>query len=319
MFDWFKKKKTENAELLKKTNVIGFGEGYKIIGGTPTKRKCLQVYVTKKCLEKKLKKDDIIPKEINGIITDVIELGEVKAQILDHKNRKRPVVPGISGAHIQITAGTVGPVVYKEGIFIGDTEISFFGRNIEWLKANVPHIISKKYFWLTNAHVGALEGLGKYGDVFVQPGPYDGGLEAVGTLYSFATLKDFASIDACLIKPISNTLINNEILGIGKPSGAASPAVGMDVRKSGRTTGVTKGKITATGVTILVSFERLGNIYIKDCIIMSPMSKGGDSGSPIVDKDNNVVGLIFAGTASVSIGCDINNILKELNCNLVID
>lgn len=298
-------------KILKLCNVVGYGTGKKNKKG----RKCIQVFVTKKLPEKKLNDKDIVPKKINGKLTDVIEIGEVVAQI-DNKKLHRPIPIGVSGGHIHTTAGTIGPIVFRESIFVGEKELGFFGRTKEWMKTHFPSIFSKKLYWLTNAHVGAINGNEKIGDPFVQPGTADGGLEQVGTLQKIIPIRDFVTIDACLIRPINDVLLKNEILGLGKVTGNIKPKIGMKVKKSGRTTGVTTGQITAIGVTIGVKYEKLGTIFIKDCFIMSHMSKGGDSGSLVVDENNKAVGLIFAGSDKASFGCSIENIMKELDCSL---
>ena len=72
-------KDKHEAELMKKAGVTGCAIGYKQVGGLQTDELCLVCYVKKKLPEKKLKKKDIIPKEIQGIATDVVESGMFKA------------------------------------------------------------------------------------------------------------------------------------------------------------------------------------------------------------------------------------------------
>ena len=66
--------------LLNLPNVTGIGgAGYKVKGGKPTKDFCLIVYVEKKVPLSQLSQDDIIPVEIDGVKTDVIETGRLEA------------------------------------------------------------------------------------------------------------------------------------------------------------------------------------------------------------------------------------------------
>jgi hypothetical protein len=72
------KEKHEHA-LLKKSGVTGCGIGYRYINGKKTDMLCIVCYVKEKKPEEKLRKNDIIPKEIEGIPVDVVESGRFKA------------------------------------------------------------------------------------------------------------------------------------------------------------------------------------------------------------------------------------------------
>lgn len=65
--------------LMRKSGVTGCGIGYKYVDGKKTDKLCIICYVKKKKPEEKLKKKDIIPKIIEGISTDVVESGEIRA------------------------------------------------------------------------------------------------------------------------------------------------------------------------------------------------------------------------------------------------
>ena len=72
-------KEKHEAGLMKKAEVTGCAIGYKQVGGLKTDKLCLVCYVKKKLPVENLKKRDIIPKEIKGIPTDVVESGMFKA------------------------------------------------------------------------------------------------------------------------------------------------------------------------------------------------------------------------------------------------
>ncbi|MFX1260008.1 MAG: hypothetical protein ACFFAN_19335 [Promethearchaeota archaeon] len=74
-----KVKERYEAELMKKSGVVGCAIGYKHLNGKKTNKLCIVCYVKKKKSEKKLKKQDIIPKKVEGIPTDVVESGEIRA------------------------------------------------------------------------------------------------------------------------------------------------------------------------------------------------------------------------------------------------
>ncbi len=72
-------KERHEAELMEKSGVVGCAIGYKHVGGKKTDELCIVCYVIEKKLERELRKQDIIPKEIQGIPTDVVESGEIRA------------------------------------------------------------------------------------------------------------------------------------------------------------------------------------------------------------------------------------------------
>jgi hypothetical protein len=66
-------------ELMHKKNVVGTAIGYKEIKGQKTGVLSLVVMVRKKMPLSKLDTRDVIPPEIEGVVTDVRETGEIKA------------------------------------------------------------------------------------------------------------------------------------------------------------------------------------------------------------------------------------------------
>jgi hypothetical protein len=73
------------------------------------------------------------------------------------------------------------------------------------------------------------------------------------------------------------------------------------VKKTGRTTNFTTGRVTVIGATVNVNFG--GGQIAKFCnqIVTTDMSAGGDSGSLVLDLANKPVGLLFAGSAVATI------------------
>lgn len=72
-------KKKHEAELMKKSGVVGVAIGYKHIEGRKTDQLCIVCYVIEKISEADLKPEDIIPKEIDGVPIDVVESGRFRA------------------------------------------------------------------------------------------------------------------------------------------------------------------------------------------------------------------------------------------------
>ena len=104
--------------------------------------------------------------------------------------------------------------------------------------------------------------------------------------------------------------------GYGRPKSiTVQPSVGMDVKKYGRTTGLTTGRISSINATVDVQYES-GVARFVNQIIIGPsitFSAAGDSGSLIVVNggmdDRKPVGLLFAGSSLYTIANPINAVL----------
>ena len=65
--------------LMRKKGVVGCVVGYKHIAGEKTDQICVICYVLKKIPANQLDEADLVPAIIEGIPTDVIESGEMRA------------------------------------------------------------------------------------------------------------------------------------------------------------------------------------------------------------------------------------------------
>jgi len=104
--------------------------------------------------------------------------------------------------------------------------------------------------------------------------------------------------------------------GYGRPKSiTVQPSVGMDVKKYGRTTGLTTGRISSINATVEVQYESGVARFINQIIIGPSItfSAAGDSGSLIVVNggmdDRKPVGLLFAGSSLYTIANPINAVL----------
>ena len=66
-------------KILGYRDVVGIGIGYKTIEGKETEQLSIVISVKKKKFLNELKENEIIPEELDGIKTDVQEVGEIKA------------------------------------------------------------------------------------------------------------------------------------------------------------------------------------------------------------------------------------------------
>ena len=322
-------KERRTTELLNKANVVGVAVGLKEKGGQKTDRPSVVVMVRRKMSLSDLKKQDIVPSEIDRVSTDVKAVGEIRALNQTPKDRWRPAPGGVSIGHYGITAGTLGAVVRD---------------------AN-----TNEKLILSNNHVLANSNAGEIGDAILQPGPYDGGtlqedtiahlLRFVPILFtqeppdcpistsvaSMVNLLARASasrhrlvavrlqpqpnqVDAALARPVEPDMVSYEILQIGQIVGTREAELGLAVRKSGRTTGLTSGAIELLDATVSVSFGAGRTALFEGQIVTTAMSQGGDSGSLLVHATENVaVGLLFAGSDQTTIHNPIDAVMSALN------
>jgi len=144
-FNAFKKYR---GKLLGLKNVVGVGIGYKNAGGNDTGGPAYIVYVEKKVHTSNLARSHIVPRRIDGLDTDVVEIGTVR--MLDVRtSRERPCQPGVSIGHYQSTAGTLGAVVRDK-------------------KTNELMVLSNNHVLANGSSVQ--EARAKTGDPILQPG-----------------------------------------------------------------------------------------------------------------------------------------------------
>ena len=327
-------KAKHQKSIMKKKNVIGLGVGYKETKGKRTDELCLVVMVEKKEDVSTLRKKDQVPRIIDGIRTDVKQVGKIVAQKL-RTSRWRPAPGGVSIGHYAITAGTLGAAVH-------DVE-------------------SNEILILSNNHVLANSNDARIGDSIIQPGAADGGKDPqdriadlerfvkiqfkddggenggscpfanaaaamlnlsakiVGSKSRLTVVKLTATneVDAAVAKPAWDNVVEEDLYEIGKVTGTVEPAIGMTVQKSGRTSGVTQGTIDAVDVTVEVSYGGGKTATFEHQVMTNDMSDPGDSGSLVVDLDRRAVGLLFAGSDEVTIFNPIQTVMERLKIKFV--
>lgn len=206
----------------------------------------------------------------------------------------RPAVPGVSIGHHKGGAGTFGAVVY-------DTA------------TRKPMILSNNHV-LANTSMNSDVRAG-LNDPIVQPAAIDGSCDTIGYLSRYIPLKAYPqlnTVDSAVAVPVRATAVKPEILEIGKVIGISEAVSGMTVKKSGRTTGLTVGKIRAVNATVKVSYGEGRTLLFEKQIVASKMSEPGDSGSLVVDVKNKAVGLLFAGSDQSTIINPISLVLEAL-------
>jgi hypothetical protein len=314
--------------ILPQAYVVATGVGYKFTRGVKTDALSIVCSVTEKVALNRLRPPDRVPPTIDGIPTDVVATGVIRA-FQPRTARHRPAPGGVSIGHRSITAGTLGCLVKREG----------------------------QVFVLSNNHVLANSNDASRGDAILQPGPHDGGRFPDNHI---AALEDFVPItfleppsdcrfarglvavlnaacssirsktryrvvniqatenhvDAAIARPLEPSLVTSDILEIGRISGLGSGNLDMAIKKSGRTTGLTTGEIMQVDVTVNVEYGPGRLAQFSDQLLAGPMSQGGDSGSAVLDNNNRLVGLLFAGSENSTIVNRIEHVFSALSLTL---
>jgi Peptidase family S64. len=182
---------------------------------------------------------------------------------------------------------------------------------------------------LSNNHVLGLSGNATVGDDISQPGLIDNNCRVSTVVADFTAAAPLGSnVDAAVAQLRPGQMdASGFIEDIGVPSSTVvAPQVGMNVAKSGRTTGFTTGTISSTNTSVSVQYQQnCGSgkkfvvSYTNQVVVnSSTFSAGGDSGSLIVTNDNahNPVALLFAGSSTTTIGNPIGEVLSKLGAVL---
>ncbi|MCI1137053.1 S1 family peptidase [Stenotrophomonas maltophilia] len=245
-------------------------------------------------------------------------VGEVRPSNWSPKVRHRPVEMGCSVSPLVNMAGTLG-LLFRQGA-------SFFG--------------------VSNNHVFSDDNCQTLGPI-LQPGMLDGGKSGrddIGDLIRGVSIifcpsvnqvpPVFNKVDAALMRlshPLGEDFNGASVIGAVK--GFWNPScTGWDVRKTGRTTGLTRGVITDIGVgPMYLKYGPSQFAWFDDQIAIEGFedkcfSDKGDSGSLVLDGYDCGVGLIFADNSGggrssefVSYANPISAVLRELRLDFLLD
>jgi hypothetical protein len=290
------------TDLIGFENIMGVGgPAYRVVDGNETDELAVVVYVAEKLHKDQIDPDAFIPESIDGVPVDVVATGEIYAQ--PNKGRYRPAPGGVSVGHVKVTAGTIGCLVTK----------------------------NKKLYILSNNHVLSPCNNAKPGDAIVQPGPIDGGKDPQDRIALLSEFKpiNFGGvavnyIDAAIAQTTPR-LVTSLNKCFGKISASPIPCkLNLLVKKCGRTTQLTKGRITDCNATVKVNYTSCNKVALfKNQITVRSLtsmsfSAGGDSGSLVVTQEGNrPVGLLFAGGDGFTFANPITRVLSALKVTIV--
>lgn len=318
-------KQAREADLLKRPGVTGVDIGYKYVGGEKTDVRAIRVYVAEKKDPKDVPKDDMIPKTMKGVKTDVIQ-----RKFVLHPLRLR-----VADLELKADTGTYDPL--KGGISIGpcrsvwleppDVPSAGWYIFVGTLGAIVTDNASGDPMLLSNFHVMCVDDGWSVGDTMAQPSRLDGGscpADVVGALQR-ASLG--GQVD-CAVASHTARGYACEIVEIGEVTGTATATPDMAVRKRGRTTGLTYGTVDTVDLTVPIDYgDGLGEVTLTrqigievDPAQSAQFGDNGDSGSVVVNDEGKVVGLHFAGNEDGTYGVanPIQAVLDALNVSICV-
>lgn len=316
--------------LLAKANVVGLGTGYRRQGKQKTSELCLIALVRNKVPKAGLKTADLVPAQVDGVSIDVVQVGDLRAFAAGRTPtaRWRPAPGGVSIGHYQVTAGTLGCIVRDR-----TTGLQLILSNNHVLansNAGKPAdpILQPGAADGGRADEDILAFLERFEPLHFQEEPASCGIaqtvawlanaiaRLLGSHHRLEVVRRDLSavnvIDAALARPVDASRIDPQVLGIGPLQGTRPAELGMSVRKSGRSTGLTTGEVDVLEATVTIGYgDRLARF--EGQIVTGAMSAPGDSGSVLVAADGpQAIGLLFAGSDQATIYNPIDQVLQRL-------
>ena len=292
-------------------NIIGVGLGEKSSSGRDTGDDAVVVLVQSKMPKGELPKRLRIPNSIDGIPTDVLEVGVVRAlQGQDSKQtclanprqrQPRPVAAGVSIGVKHASAGTFGYVVR-------------FPRK------------SERYI-LSNYHVLAnLDDPSAKPEIF-QPGKADGQLKPADKLGVLAdgveiNFEDSPNQMDAAIAELDPNVATPFLCAIGPIQGTARVLKDDIVYAFGKTTAFMKGLVVQDSLDFVVRYpgnrraKFVDQIAIRAANSGKPFARRGDSGALMVNHERLACGLIFAAGPTIGFATPITRVLNKFGVAL---
>jgi hypothetical protein len=221
--------------------------------------------------------------------------------IIDRIARERPYYGGVSAGSTKVSAGTIGGKCFDA--------------------------VTREPLILLNNHIGANETsiqakTADVGEPLLQPGSYDGGTldDKVSELVRVILFDQTGDnlIDGCVHRPDNPADFETDILEIGTVTEIGEAVIGDVCQKSGRSSGLTESVVVDTNATIKVDYETIKGMTFKNQIIIMPaIGISGDSSAIIVRKsDNKAVGMLSAGSETISVANRMSIVAEKLRIDL---
>jgi hypothetical protein len=289
-------------ELMQLPNVVNVAVGLKETEGKLTDEIVFQIFVQEKVGENTLQPEQLIPKEIRGYKTDVIKIS--KARKRSDSSEHRPIKGGIQIGNGKGHVGTLGCfarlVADDTLVLLSNHHVLFSDAARSGEKIGQPDIDNKCCCCCAyvNGEVG----------IILNPS-FDN--ESVDC--AIASINAGVATDIIL----NNIMTTTELRILG----TAGVVVGDTVRKIGGSSGYTIGTVNSiTGPTT----DKINQIFIRpvDAETYTEGTNGkkafsddGDSGSVIINEENNIVGLLWGGDPDTydvdeTYACHIEDVLE---------
>jgi hypothetical protein len=198
------------------------------------------------------------------------------------------------------------------------------------------YILSNYHVFESDIVPGGNNTVATTGDPIIQPGLIDvncnvNGAQTVATLVKKSSLPN-SNVDCSVGKVVAGQVASNgAILEIGTISrNTLGASIGQAVKKSGRTTGLSRSSISGLNATISVTYDNEcagGTAFTKtftgQIVIGNKASRflnSGDSGSLMVEDvatNPRAIGLLFAGSSTDAIANPIDQVLSFLGATMV--
>ncbi len=325
--------KTSCTEVvLSKPNVLAVGVGFRNKDRQGMRELCIVCSVVEKKPLNELAEHERLPQYVGDFRIDVVATGRFKALGAMQAQRMRPVHPGLSIGHEKITAGTFGLVVERNGERLmlsnnhvlancnsgklGDRVLQpgrYDGGKAD--KDAIAHLVEFVPIFFDEDAVAAPQTATLKSRAVAMPRGCGSALVRNGR--GTAPVETFNQrgknrVDCALALPEEQRMLSLEIAGIGVPRGVGVGSLGMQIQKSGRTTGHTTGQIEQIDVTSRIDYDNRTATFTGQ-ILASAVSAAGDSGSAVLDMTGRVIGLLFAGSNNVTLINPIQDVLDALN------
>jgi hypothetical protein len=238
------------------------------------------------------------------------------------RRRLRPLVAGCSLGHHRGAAGTLGAVAVPRGG--GRRRLLSCAHVLAWVPPHRGAAGSAPPGVATGGESAAA------GSAIVQPARADGGRDPADRVARLtASVPPGRAhrnrLDAAVAELVDGVPAHaGELPGLGRLAGVRrEPLLGGEtVYKVGRTSGVTRGRVSAFEVDDLAVTFRRGDLVFDGCFEVEalggrPFSLPGDSGALVVDEARRAVGLLFAGNGvDVTYAHPIGEVLDRLRLRL---
>ncbi|HYT74090.1 MAG TPA: hypothetical protein VEL79_05020, partial [Vicinamibacterales bacterium] len=292
--DYRKIKQRAARRLLRVPGINAVGLGGRIVGGRPTGDVAIKVFVTRKRPASEVPPDELVPASIEGVPTDVVELGRV---------RRATGVPGVTRPSGKLADfKEYSPL--RGGISVA-TEGKQGFATLGCLLVD-PNDSSGVYA-LTNHHVVTVDGKLSLSRQVAHPSTTNSTFDEASSIGIVAAGIDDGIRDAAIVRLATGGEWLPLIEEIGWVRGTHDVTLDemrteqYQVRKRGTKTGLTGGVVVGYDVETAVEGSiTKGNLIIRpnadpaDPEEVTFFSFEGDSGSAVVNEANEVVGLFYA-------------------------